>query len=181
MRGMRRILLLAAVLLAACDGDTVESRYSKLRASFYLMPVNTIAPLTQAMGSYGEFCTITSDGSHYVFRTLTNSAQVNIDAEYAAYRTFICIGGFIVGRSSQTDLGTGTYPYLCYDLACPNCYREDIYKNLSLGSGGLAACDRCHRTYDLNNGGAIVSGNKGRKLERYRTVIYDGTSITLAN
>lgn len=181
MRVTKRILplLVAAALLAACDGDTVESQYSKLRASFSYSPVNTIAPLTQALGSYGEFCTITADASHYYFATLTNSAQVNRDA-VAAYRTFICIGGFIVGRSSQTDIGTANYPLLCYDLACPNCYREDFYKNLRLQNGGTAVCQRCGRTYDLNNGGVIVSGNKGRKLERYR-ISYDGTSIMVAN
>ncbi len=171
---------LFAATLVACDGDTVESKFSNNRASFSFSPVNTIAPLTQAMGSYGEYCTISADALHYYFHTLNNSAQINRDA-YAAYKTFICIGGFIVGRSSLTELGTGDYPYLCYDLACPNCnYNDNIAKALTLENGALASCSRCHRTYDLSNGGLVVSGEKGRKLERYR-ISYTSTAIIIAN
>ncbi len=168
------------MLLAACDADTVESKFSKLRAAFSLSPVNTIAPLNQALTSFGDFCTITADMNHYYFSTLRNSQQVNRDA-YAAYKTFICIGGFIVGKASQTDLDTNDYPLLCYDLCCPNCWRDDdIAKNMKLEEGGRASCSRCHRTYDLNNNGLIVSGNKGRKLERYR-MTYNGMAIMIAN
>lgn len=175
-----KLALAGLILPVACDNDSVESKFSKFRASFSLSPVNTIAPLNQAMTSFGKFCTITNTGQYYYFRTLTNSTQVNRDA-YAAYRTFICIGGFIVGRASQTELGTADYPYLCYDLCCSNCYSNDaIARNLSLEDGGRASCSRCHRTYDLNNDGVVVSGDKGRKLERYH-ITYNGTAIMIAN
>ena len=181
MKRLLQLTLLAAIiLLAACDADTVESKFSKYRASFSLSPVNTIAPLNQALTSFGDFCTITADANHYYFSTLRNSQSVNRDA-YAAYKTFICIGGFIVGKSSQTELGTNDYPLLCYDLCCPNCYRDDnIAKRMSLEEGGRASCSRCHRTYDLNSEGAVVSGEKGHKLERYR-MSYNGTAIMVAN
>lgn len=86
-----------------------------------------------------------------------------------------------MGRASQTELGTADYPYLCYDLCCSNCYSNDaIARNLSLEDGGRASCSRCHRTYDLNNDGVVVSGDKGRKLERYH-INYNGTAIMIAN
>lgn len=186
MRGgrMKRLAIVLTAVLAvmatACDSDTVESKYSKYRASFSLSPINTIAPLNSALTSYGTFCTITADANHYYFRSLENSFTVNRDA-FAAYKTYICIGGFVVGRSSQTELGTGEYPVVCYDLACPNCYHEDmIAKNMSLESGGRVSCSRCSRTYDLNNEGVVVSGSKGKKLERYR-ISYSSTTIMIAN
>ncbi len=179
-RLLQNIIMACVMLITACDADTVESKFSTYRASFSLSPVNTIAPLNQALNSFGEFCTITADSKRYYFRTLENSQPVNRDA-YAAYKTFICIGGFIVGKSSQTELGTNGYPLMCYDLCCPNCWHNDnIAKNMSLKEGGRASCNRCHRTYDLNNEGLIVSGEKGRKLERYR-INYNGTAIMIAN
>lgn len=175
------------MLLPACDADTVESKFSKLRASFSLSPVNTIAPLNQAMTSKGAiFCTITFDTRNmlYVFRTLTNSQTQQVTAE-AAYKAIRCIGGtgggFIVGEAELPDLGTSSTPYLCYDLCCPNCWRDDnIAKNMKLEEGGRASCSRCHRAYDLSNEGLIVSGEKGRKLERYR-MSYNSMAIMIAN
>ncbi len=179
-RGAVGLIAVFALLTTACDSDTVESKYSKYRASFSLSPINTIAPLNSALSTYGEFCTITADANHYYFRTLTNSLPVNRDA-FSAYKTYICIGGFVVGRSTQTELGTSDYPVVCYDLACPNCYHEDmIAKNMTLENGGRVSCSRCSRTYDLCNEGLVVSGNKGRKLERYR-ISYSSTAIMISN
>ena len=174
------LLAVCTVLLSACDTETVESKYSKYRASFSLSPINTISPLSNALTSFGEFCTITANTRQYIFTSLTKSQPVNRDA-YTGYKTYICIGGFVVGRSSQTELGTADYPVVCYDLACPNCYHDDmIAKNMTLESGGRISCPRCHRIYDLNNGGLVVSGNKGRKLERYRISCTDN-AIMIAN
>lgn len=173
--------LLCAALLAACGDDTAQSEYSRLRAAFFYTPVNTVAPLTQAMGSFGEYCVIRADMKSYSFSSLTHVKPHTVARTAdAAYRRYVCISGFIVGRSAQTEIGTAVYPLLCYDLACPNCYREDIYKDLSLASGGKATCPRCRRTYDLDNKGIVVAGEKGRKLERYR-MSYDGITIAVAN
>lgn len=173
-------LLMATALLAACGNDNVDSKYSNYRASFSLSPINTISPLTAALNSYGEFCTISATTSQYIFRSLTNSEQVNRDA-YTAYRTFICIAGFIVGRTSMTELGTGNYPVVCYDLACPNCYSSDgISRALSLQSGAKAKCTRCSRVYDLNNEGIITDGENGKHLERYH-ISYSSTTIMISN
>lgn len=185
---LRKLILpLAAAIVmvvpASCGGDsTAVSKFSKYRAALQLTGIQTIAPLTAAITSFGEYCTITLDksGAKYEFASLTTKASVNrtgIDA----YRTYICIGGFIVGRSSMTELGSAEYPLMCYDLACSNCYHDDaISKALSLVSGGRATCPRCHRTYDLNNDGLVVDGEKGRKLERYR-VMATSTTLSVAN
>lgn len=174
------LLLVAAIALTSCSSDDVDSKYSSYSASFSLSPVNTIAPLTNAMSSYGEFCTITKGTNTYNFHTLTEDASVNRTA-LSNYKTFICIAGFIVGRSSSTELGTGNYNYVCYDLACSSCYHDDLVSRaLTLESGGRAYCSRCKRTYDLNNDGLIVSGNKGTKLERYH-INYNTLSIYIYN
>lgn len=173
---------LAAVLLfaAACEGDTVESKYSNYRASFTFSPVTSVAPLYGALNGFGEYCAIWADANYYHFSSLVGSAQVNKTA-LAVYTTFISLGGgFIVGRSSLSDIGSAEYPLVCYDRICPNCYRNDYYKAMRIEENGCCVCDRCRRTYDMNNGGTIVEGDKGRKLIRYR-MTYASNTLAINN
>lgn len=171
------ILAVMLMFAAACGDDTVESKFSNYRASFTFSPVTSVAPLYGALNGFGEYCAIWADANYYYFSSLVGSAQVNRTA-LSAYRTYICIGGFIVGRSSLNDIGSAEYPLVCYDRACPNCWHEDnISKAMRIEENGRAVCDRCHRTYDMNNGGTIVAGDKGKKLIRYRV---SHTSNTLA-
>ena len=117
---------------------------------------------------------------YYHFSSLTSTAQVNRTA-LSAYQTYICIGGFIVGRSALNDIGSAEYPVVCYDRACPNCWSSDnIAKAMRIEENGHAVCDRCHRTYDMNNEGLIVEGDKGRKLIRYR-VSYVSNTLAINN
>ena len=58
-----------------------------------------------------------------------------------------------------------------YDSVCPNCYEAhevNSYKPLTMNTAGIATCTICQRTYNLNTGGNLVSGKKGRQLYRYR-------------
>ena len=58
------------------------------------------------------------------------------------------------------------------DYAPPNCFdlRELPLRNyeLTINNMGIATCNHCHRKYNLNTGGNIVSGGSGKKLTRYR-------------
>ena len=51
---------------------------------------------------------------------------------------------------------------------------------MRIEENGHAVCDRCHRTYDMNNEGLIVKGDKGRKLIRYR-VSYVSNTLAINN
>lgn len=177
-----RIAAAACLLLTAvsCSNDMVESLYSNYRASFTFSPVTSVPPLQGALNGFGEYCTIWADANYYHFSSLNGSAQVNRTA-LAVYQTYVCIGGFIVGRSALNDIGSAEYPVVCYDRVCPNCYGDDmIARAMKIEENGRAVCDRCHRTYDMNNGGLVIEGEKGRKLIRYR-VSYASNTLAIHN
>lgn len=183
MRMLRAILpALFLTLLTACSGDDAQSEYSKYRAALSLTGIETITPLRNALGSFGEYCTVTADlsGKYFQCSTLHSSQRVNRTGA-DAYHVYTCIAGFIIGRSSLTEIGTGNYPLLCFDLACPNCYADDgISRALSLKEGGLAYCSRCKRTYDINDRGIVSDGKAGRKLERYH-IIASASALMVTN
>lgn len=174
------LIITSAVLCVSCDDD-VQSEFSKDRASFVCRNVSTIAPLNNALNSFGNFCMIWSDTQYYHFASTTTSAQVN-KTQTSLYNSYICYAGFIVGKAGITTQGTNTYALLCFDRVCPNCYRENgITKPLVFaGSTSLVKCNSCGRVYDLNNRGIIQSGDKGRKLMRYG-ISYGGDVMVIQN
>ncbi len=182
IRKTGRQFIAAAMLLSltSCANEMVESKFSNYRASFTFSPVTSVPPLQGALNGFGEYCAIWADANYYHFSSLTSTAQVNRTA-LSVYQTYICIGGFIVGRSALNDIGSAEYPVVCYDRACPNCWSSDnIAKAMRIEENGHAVCDRCHRTYDMNNEGLIVKGDKGRKLIRYR-VSYVSNTLAINN
>lgn len=177
----RRLMTLAVLATAvtvhnSCTDENVQNVYSRYRAYFRYDNVMSALPLYPALTGVGEYCTISTAGSYLYFRSLTKSQQVNLTS-LAYYQRYVAIAGFIVGRMNIPDMNTGAVEPAAYDLACPNCYADDnISKPLTLKEGGFARCARCKRIYNLNNGGLISSGGKGRKLERYR-ITFSGSSI----
>lgn len=161
------LIITSAVLCVSCDDD-VQSEFSKDRASFVCRNVSTIAPLNNALNSFGIFCMIWSDTQYYHFASTTASAQVN-KTQTSLYNSYICYAGFIVGKAGITTQGSNTYALLCFDRVCPNCYQENgIVKPLVFAeTTSLVKCNSCGRVYDLNNRGIIQSGDKGKKLKRY--------------
>lgn len=167
--------VLLPVGTASCGDDDVQNVYSSYRAYFRYDNVMSVLPLYPALTGLGEYCTISAAGSYLYFRSLTKSQQVNLTA-VAYYQKYVSIAGFIVGRMNVPDMNTGAVELVAYDLACPNCYADDyISRPLTLKEGGFAYCSRCKRTYNLNDAGLISSGEKGRKLERYR-ISYSGSA-----
>lgn len=167
-RNILRTIVLAFALVS-CDA-TVESEYSRLRAFLRVTPVTAATPLFEAANNPGIFCKITQDGAHYFFtRQNGTSTQLNITAVGANYARMQSIynQGFIVGTPSQTDINTGQFYQVAFDIVCPNCYKNSIAKMLTL-QGEEAVCPRCGRTYSLANNGIVTKGEKGRKLHRYR-------------
>ncbi len=167
-RNILRTIVLAFALVS-CDA-TVESEYSRLRAFLRVTPVTAATPLFEAANNPGIFCKVTQDGAHYIFtRQNGTSTQMDITAVGANYARMQSIynEGFIVGTPSQTDINTGQFYQVAFDIVCPNCYENSIAKMLTL-QGEEAVCPRCGRTYSLANKGIVIKGEKGRKLHRYR-------------
>lgn len=184
MKAFRTLLLaaVAALGLASCD-DAAEAEYSSEAASFICRNVSTIAALNNALNGYGEFCLIYADTQHYFFASPSTATQQVNKTQTSLYNSYICLAGFIVGRAGVPDLGSGSsYSLYCFDAVCPNCYRDnDIYKRLAFtDEGSTVTCGTCHRTYDLNNRGIVLSGDKGRKLLRYH-LSYAGNVMVIQN
>ena len=72
--------------------------------------------------------------------------------------------GLIVGFG---NLDTPAHFY-AYDLQCPNCFDIDALPQrnyeLTVTGTGIATCKTCHRSYNLNTGGNIVSGERGKTI-----------------
>jgi len=180
---LRRFLALAFFILlffSSCSQDNVQNVYSRYRAFFNYTKVLTAHPLYTAITGTGSYCSISAQGTTLYFQSPTESYQDNLtDADY--YKQVTWIGGLIVGRSNVPDMTTGELPLLCFDRACPNCYKnDDITKPLTLKENGEAYCTRCKRTYDLNNLGIIKTGDNGIKLYRYM-VVYNGSNTLVVN
>ena len=77
-----------------------------------------------------------------------------------------------VGQNNGLIVGYGNLdvpaPLYAYDLQCPNCFQPNVLPlrsyELKLSGDGFAFCTNCHRKYNLNTGGNIVSGEGVRNL-----------------
>lgn len=162
------LLSLALGLTVACDGD-VENEFSGLRAFCRVTPVTAAAPLFEALNNPGMFCTLTPDGTRYVF-TRQNGTSVPLEMGATTQNYYrmqsIYNQGFIIGTPSVPDWKTSNFYQIAFDIVCPNCYEAAIAKSLTL-KGEEAVCGRCGRHYSLRNKGIIEEGEKGRKLHQY--------------
>lgn len=166
--------LLSAALFVAC-GD-VESEFSTAPCALYFdNQTHHDATLAQAMTPFsGIFVTITttskSGAQYFVFtNNQGSSSQVVFDAKDKQRQQ---AGQLILGLNGAIIVGYGfSETFYAYDRECPNCFDSNALPlrsyPLKVNSAGIASCSNCHRTYDLNNGGVIVSGNGGKKMTRF--------------
>ena len=165
-------------VLTSCE--KAERLYDTYPAYFVVQNTNTVPQLNTAMNAMGEFCTITQNGSQYIFANLGGSTPVNKTA-LNAYRNFRMgrSGGFITGL--PTYIADASPRVVCYDIVCPNCYEQTaIAPHLRLIPGQRAQCGSCQRTYDLNNLGMMMTGDPGRSLYRYN-VSYTPYTLVISN
>lgn len=177
-RCVRLLTLIACVLLLSACGDDIGYTYSDYRCNLYLdNSVHQDPALSTAMNSQspGTFCTVSykySGTYYYVFKTnLGQTSESIFNAIDQQRDNHLRIGqnnGIIVGFG---NLSTPAEFY-AYDAECPNCYDANAlpvrsYK-LSVSGAGIATCNNCQRTYNLNTGGNIASGDRGTPLTRYR-------------
>ncbi len=174
------ISVLGYLILSGCSEDA-ENLYTNRPAYFVYQYVQSAPQLYTSLNNPGEFSTIQLDRQQYIIRNLAGETRINQTA-LASYSSFhLGLAGFIVGLPNIPEPGAETSRVVCYDLACPNCYTQlMISASLQLKENGKAFCNRCSRTYELNNGGIIGNGESGSSLFRYR-ITYDGKTVIINN
>ena len=177
---MKKLLFLPFCLfLSACQ--KADTLFSSLPAQFTMENIYQAPVLYTACNSMGQFCTITSQGTTFVFSDTHNSSTVNRTAmnDYTGF--YLGLSGFIVGLPSIPEIGQDASRVVCFDLACSNCYHDNsVTKRLVLQDGGYVYCSSCRRTYNLNNVGIISNGEGGKPLFRYRVNLI-GNTLIIAN
>lgn len=170
-----------AIALYACGDGITHSRFCNLPARFTYTPVSSVHQLYAACSSPGEWCSITANATQFVFSNPQGNTPVSQTAVNNYNRPYMGLSGFLVGTPTLPEIGESTAVITCYDLACSNCYVEaGITRRMELHQGGESYCQRCHRTYDLNNQGIITDGDPGKTLYRYR-VYYGNNTLTINN
>jgi len=174
-----------AMLLASCNG---ESEYSSQHECYFLFDTSSIhntsiiknALNPEAPGTFVRISQAQRNGILYFDAQLNDgktSESNKITTAIETQRKYVLgiYNGIIVGYST---LGNGLY---AFDNLCPNCYNTGRYQQLSWDNNGTwVKCSRCQRTYDLNNGGIIVTGEQGAKLIRYMAQ-YTGKILVVHN
>lgn len=165
------IIIALLTLLTSC-GDT-EYEYSGYPAYFiFENNAGRSAALASAMNaqSPGIFCRITTSGADYFSFTSNQGlsdrqAKTAIDENRTVKLGVYNETGVIVGFGNLDNPPT----FYAYDSQCPNCYKNTNLPrfSLSMNTDGTAECGSCHRKYDMNNGGIVVSGDAGDKMIRY--------------
>jgi len=160
-----------------------EDLYSDYPAYFVFTPVTQAPELNTAVNSMGEFCSITPSGNNFVFASPKSSTSIPRTAIDQHTSISLGLDGLIVGLPNMPEMGYDVPRVVCYDLCCPNCYRDyGITRRMSLQTGGKTRCARCTREYDLNNLGMVCNDTTGYSLYRYR-VYYSsyGNTLTVSN
>ena len=166
------ILTLLTMMFSSCG----EAEFEYSSAPCYLIIDNSLhhdatlaSALTQYSGTYVTITIITKSGARYF--SFTNNVGKHTESIFNAYdeRRSLLLGyngGLIVGFGNSVD---GIL--YAYDRECPNCFDPNMLplksRPLSVSENGIAKCGYCKRQYDLNNGGFISNGDKGKKLTRY--------------
>ena len=166
------ILTLLTMMFSSCG----EAEFEYSSAPCYLSIDNSLhhdatlaSALTQYSGTYVTITITTKSGARYF--SFTNNVGKHTESIFNAYdeRRSLLLGyngELIVGFGNSVD---GIL--YAYDRECPNCFDPNMLplksRPLSVSENGIAKCGYCKRQYDLNNGGFISNGDKGKKLTRY--------------
>ena len=181
--GVRGLLWVFCLLFFACSSDsqydTSHKCYLVIDNSIHLDP--TLMSCMNSM-SPGVFCRVSLGAKNGVPTYFVESNQINGETKQQMKSSFTLndvdrqrtklLGiynesGLIVGFGNLDNPPV----FYAYDALCPNCYEVSMpgcYKPMTMNSVGIASCSLCRRTYNLNTGGNIVSGESGRQLYRYR-------------
>ncbi len=180
------LTMLCAVLATGCKEDEeVYNTYSNLPAKFTMQNTLQAPALHNALNNMGEFCTvtITKDGKQFMFKgSGKEPSYVNITAENDYNGFYLGLSGLVIGLPNIPEMGKDNPSVICFDLACSNCYEKyHITKPLGMQDAGYAHCSSCNRTYNLNDGGIVSSGEGGVRLYRYRVNYYPNNTLVVNN
>lgn len=168
-------------LLGILSCTKATSLFSKLPARFTMENIYQAPVLYTACNSMGEFCTIMEQGQKYLFSNTHTTSTVNKTALTGYTGNYLGLSGLIVGLPNHPEMGQDITKVMCFDLACPNCYRDmSVAKRMTLQENGHVHCKTCGRTYDLNNAGIIDNDKEGIPLYRYRVSLL-GNTLVVAN
>lgn len=172
------IELCVLLFLVAC-GDNIDFEYSDYHCNLTIdNSTHLDATLASAMnvGSPGVFTVIKpvfKNGANYFDFTnnhgLSSEKRFNaIDLRLESHHHVGMKQGLIVGFGNLEQPAK----FYAYDLQCPNCFHLKTFPmrsyELTLNEAGTAFCKTCRRSYNMNTGGNIVSGDKGKSLVKYR-------------
>lgn len=166
------ILSLLTMMFSSCG----EAEFEYSSAPCYLIIDNSLhqdatlaSALTQYSGTYVTITIITKSGARYF--SFTNNVGKHTESIFNAYdeRHSLILGyngGLIVGYGNSID---GIL--YAFDRECPNCFDPNMLplksRPLSVSENGIATCSYCKRQYNLNIGGFICKGDKGKKMTKY--------------
>ena len=166
------ILSLLTMMFSSCG--EAEFEYSSAPCSLIIdnslhQDATLASALTQYSGTYVTITIITKSGARYF--SFTNNVGKHTESIFNAYderRSLILgyNGGLIVGYGNSID---GVL--YAFDRECPNCFDPNMLplksRPLSVSEDGIATCSYCKRQYNLNIGGFICKGDKGKKMTKY--------------
>ena len=180
---MKKVLFFAIItvcMLTISCGET-EHEFSNYHCYFVFdNGIHNNAVAAGAMTPYSNIFVVVkkkeqmvgnSTLTHFLFTEAGSGKTQTSKANGVDMKRTIRIGqnnGIIIGYGNMSDPPV----FYAYDLECPNCFNPDVFplksKPLQLASGGIADCNVCKRRYNLNAGGLVVSGERGKPLTRYR-------------
>ena len=151
--------LLMSLILAGCNAT--DHTFCSLPAYFAVENTLQVPALHGALNNMGQFCTIRATGGQYVFADTRQSSAINITQLDYARNFYLGLSGFIVGLPNIPEMGLDQSRVVCYDWACRNCYEAfNVTRRMELQENGYAHCSGCGRTYNLNDMGQAVQGEK---------------------
>lgn len=172
------LVLATCVLLTACNEE--NSVYRDYRCYFVFDTTLHPAPchLTSAMGNTGHFLIVKTqmkEGIRHILTTRNyDQATETVKLSTVKENQTSCLlgagGAIIIGRSSYTGL------LMAYEGQCANCldnFGGTSYPLTWSKNGQQLNCDRCKRSYDVNNG-VVASGEAGRQLYIYNAAFEGG-------
>lgn len=182
---MKRLLILSlCTLFMACVGE--ENIYREYECYFlfdtFLHPLP--CQFTAALGSNGAFMKVETRVEQGVrhLKTIRNYDNATEDIRLTTDRETRL--NYALGANNCIIVGVSSYDnvLVAYEGQCSNCLKELGGRRYPLAwqnNGTQLHCDKCKRTYDVNNG-VVANGTPGIALYRYK-IAFDGGILRVWN
>jgi len=187
------VLFICILMLGACDAENSISTQYPCQFIFRTIyhPGTSIETALNGPGTYTQISAKKINGAWNIYSTLndgknqTETIVLSTAKENYANYTYLGAGndtkdakknGFILGCTNFSGP-------VAWDRQCPNCIQQYSGTNYPLewtGNRLSVICNKCHRTYSLENG-TITNGGQGKddkSLMQYR-VAYNGIGSIL--